>query len=63
MARNLKIMEKENHTLQDQQYGKNTDKRGKSETHMVGPGIWLETMKNMQNEKHTLYNLEYVEKH
>ena len=36
-ARNLKYMEKENHTLQDQENGENTDKRGKSETHMVGP--------------------------
>ena len=25
---------------------------------MVGPGIWQETWKNMQNEKHTLQELE-----
>ena len=29
---------------------------------MVGPGIWRETLKNVQNEKHTLYDLEYGEK-
>jgi hypothetical protein len=29
---------------------------------MVGPGIWRETLKNMQNEKCTIEDLEYVEK-
>ena len=28
----------------------------------VGPGIWQETLKSMQIEKHTLYDLEYGEK-
>ena len=29
---------------------------------MVGPGICRETMKNVQNEKHTLQDVEYGEK-
>jgi hypothetical protein len=36
------------------EYGKKTDQKGKSETHMVGPDIWPETLKIVQNEKHTL---------
>ena len=30
---------------------------------MVGHEIWQEAMKNVQNEKHTLQDLEYGEKH
>ena len=29
---------------------------------MVGPGIWRETLENVQNEKNTLQDLEYGEK-
>ena len=29
---------------------------------MVGHEIWQEKLKNVQNEKHTLQNLEYGEK-
>ena len=29
---------------------------------MVGLGIWRETLKNVQNEKHTLKDLDYGEK-
>ena len=29
---------------------------------MVGPGIWRETLKNVQNEKHTHQDLDYGEK-
>jgi hypothetical protein len=29
---------------------------------MVGHGIWRETLKNVENEKCTIYDLEYVEK-
>ena len=29
---------------------------------MVGPGIWRETLKNLQNEKHTKQDLDYGEK-
>ena len=42
----------ETRTLQDLEYGGKTDKREKRETHMVGPGIWQETLKNVKNVKH-----------
>ena len=29
---------------------------------MVGPGIWRETLKNVENEKSKLQELEYGEK-
>ena len=29
---------------------------------MVGPGIWRETLKNLQNEKHTKQDLDYGKK-
>ena len=32
---------------------KNTEKRGKWDTNTVGPRIWLETLKNVENEKYT----------
>ena len=40
----------------------NSDKREKSETHIVRPGIWRETVKNVINEKYTQNELEYGEK-
>ena len=51
MARKLKIMENEKHLLDDLKNDEITEKR---EMHTVGPGIWQETLKNVQNEKHTL---------
>ena len=30
-----------------------TEKRGKSDTHTVGPEMWGETMKKVENETHT----------
>ena len=33
---------------------RNAQKRGKREMHTVGPGIWRETLKIMENEKCTL---------
>ena len=41
MARKLKIMENENHTL-DLKNDEITEKREKREMHTVGPGIWRE---------------------
>ena len=41
---------------------RNAQKRGKREMHTVGPGIWRETLKIMENEKCTLQNLEYGRK-
>ena len=34
----------------------------KSETYMVGPIIWIETLKTLKNEKCTLQDLDYGEK-
>ena len=42
--------------------GRNTEKREKWVTHTVGPGIWRETLKNVENVKCTIYDLEFVEK-
>ena len=30
--------------------------------HTVGPGLWIENLKMLENEKCTLYDLEYGEK-
>ena len=43
MARKLKIMENENHPLDDSKNDEITEKREKLEMHIVGPGIWRET--------------------
>ena len=43
MARNLKIMEKEKHPLNDLKNDEITEKREKLEMHTAGPGIWRET--------------------
>ena len=40
-----------------------TEKLGKCEKLNVRPRIWRETMKNVENEKWTLYDMEYGEKH
>jgi hypothetical protein len=42
--------------------GDKSGKRKKLETHRIGPGIRRETLKEMQKEKHSLYDLEYGEK-
>jgi Fe-S-cluster containining protein len=34
---------------------------GKCETYTVRPGIWRETLKNVENEKCTLYDLDNSE--
>ena len=41
---------------------RNTEKREKWEIHPVGLGLWIETLKMLENEKCTLYDLEYGEK-
>ena len=41
MTRNSeKKCENEKSTLQDMEYGENTDKQRKWEIHIIGPGIW-----------------------
>ena len=39
-ARKMKNVQNEKHTLQDLYCGEKTEKRGKCDTHSVGPGIW-----------------------
>ena len=46
-------MENEAYTLQDLEYVEKTEKRGKLETHMVGPERWRESLKTVKNEKCT----------
>ena len=40
MARNTENVTYEKCTLQDLEFGKKTDKRGKGETHILGHEIW-----------------------
>ena len=54
VSRKLTNVEKEKQTLYDLEYGKETDHQGKRKTHIVGPGIWQEKVKNMKFEKYTL---------
>jgi len=54
MARKLKIMENEKHTLEDLKKGEITERREKREMHTVGPGIWREILKITENENNTL---------
>jgi hypothetical protein len=42
---------------------RNTEKCGKSDTRTVGHEIWRETMKKVENETHTLKDLEYGKEH
>ena len=44
------------------EYGEKTENHGKWKTHTVGPGIWGESLKNVENEKCTREDLEYGEK-
>ena len=53
MARKLTNKKNDRLKQQDLDYGKNTEKRGKGDTHMVGHGIWLGTVKNVKKEKCT----------
>ena len=59
----IKLTNKDNEKLklQDPEYGEKSDKRGKSETHVVGYDM-ARNMKNVQNEKQTLQDLENGEK-
>ena len=44
------------------EYGEKTEKCGKGDTNTVGPGIWREILKKVENEKCTLQGLEYGKK-
>ena len=48
MAWNLKIIENEKQTLRQRNMSRNTEKRAKWETHIVGPAIWWETLKKVK---------------
>ena len=48
------IVKNEKCTLQDLEYVKKSDQLGKVENHLVGSGIWQETLKIVENEIHTL---------
>ena len=41
---------------------RNTEKHEKSKLYTVGPGIWRKRLKNVQNEKHVLQDLDCGEK-
>ena len=45
------------------EYGEKNEKRGTWDTHTIDYRIWQETMKNLKNNKYTLEDLEYGEKH
>ena len=47
-------MENEKNSLDDLKNDEITKRREKCEMHTVGPGIWRETLKNVENEKCTL---------
>ena len=53
MARTLKIIENEKHTLGDVKNDEITEKREKREMHTVGTGIWRENLKITENVKYT----------
>ena len=53
MARNTENVKNEKYTLQELEYGKKTNKEENCEKHLVGPGTWRETLKNVKNEKCT----------
>ena len=48
--------------LQDLECGQKTEKHGKRERHTVKPGLWCETLKNVQNETCTQQDLEHCKK-
>ena len=60
MVRNNGNVENEKHTLQDPEYGKKPEKRGKGDTHVVGHGIWRETLKNLEKEKCKNQEIKYA---
>jgi hypothetical protein len=41
---------------------RNTEKHAIQEKHIVGPGIWRETVKNVKYEKYTIWYLDFGEK-
>ena len=52
-------MKNEKHTLEDLEYGKKHCKTWKMRMHSVGPEIWGEKLKNVENEKFKLQDLKH----
>ena len=44
------------------EFSEKTEIHAKLETQTGGPGIWQETLKNVENETHTLQDLDHGEK-
>jgi hypothetical protein len=54
MAGKLKKKKMRNPDFRFWIWQENRKTRGKKEKHTLGPGIWRETLKNVENEKCTL---------
>ena len=61
MARKLKNVEDEKLTGKTNNMARNTEKPSKRETHTISPKICQETVKNVNNEKYTLQDLDYCQ--
>ena len=57
----MKNVENETQILFYLYYGKKTEKRAKRKTHTISPGICQDTVKNVNNEKYTLQDLDYCQ--
>ena len=62
MARKLKNVEDEKLTGKTNNMARNTEKPSKRETHTISPKKCQEKVKNVNNEKYTLQDLDYGEK-
>ena len=62
MARKVKIMENEKHTLQNVKYARNTEKLEKLDTQYRTWNM-ARKLNDKENEKLTWQDQEYVEKH
>ena len=61
MVRKLKNMDNETQTL-TWNMAKKLENEIQLQTRTIGPEIWLETLKKVENETETLFDLEYGEK-
>ena len=62
VVRKQQKLENETQKLYELEMARNTEKRNKRETHLVGLGKWRETVKNVKNEKCTLQDQDCGEK-
>ena len=61
MARKLKNVEDEKLTGKTNNMARNTEKPSKRETHTISPKKCQEKVKNVNNEKYTLQDLDYCQ--